>query len=471
MRIKHKLFLLILVANITLALIMYVLTLHSFSDGFIHYLEKTESQKLTPFIKELALIYDERGDWGWTKIQHNKWRSLIDKQRHRLPIALHPSEYERLSINPIQKMQSHEQENKLLVINSHIYLKDKLNKLIIGNPNEVNAVHWIPITNVDEIVGYIGYVKKNILSNQLDTLFVQEQQKNFLLIALSLILLSAMFALPAASLFLRPLNRVSTMLRQIAKGDFTKRLKIKSRDEIGDLSKDLNSLAITLEKNPQWVADISHELRTPVAILKGEIEAIQDGVRSLTKTTLSSLHYEIERLTRIINDLHQLTLADIGELSYQKETLDFYSLLQERIDLQKGEIQRAVIKVTIYCPKSPVTLIGDAKRLEQLIDNLLQNSMRYTNNGGVLNISLMRKNKVYIFTWEDSSPGVSDSDLEKLTEPLYRAEQSRNRDTGGSGLGLAICKKIVEAHRGIISVEHSVFGGVAIKITFPVSQL
>ena len=300
---------------------------------------------------------------------------------------------------------------------------------------------------------------------------MQEQQRNFLLIALSLIFLSVLIALPAASLFLRPLNRVSQMLTQIAKGRYTKRLKIINRDEIGDLSKDLNSLAMTLEKNlharQQWVADISHELRTPVAILKGEIEALQDGVRSVTETTLSSLQHEIDRLTHLINDLHELTLADIGALNYQKQTLNLYELLKERVDTQKNNLQQGVIKAIINCPNPNVNIMGDVQRLGQLIDNLLQNTLRYTDKSGVLNISLVKNNRVCTLIWEDSSPGVNDQDLARLTDSLYRAEHSRNRNTGGSGLGLTLCKKIVEAHQGIISMEHSTLGGIAITITFP----
>ena len=469
-----------------LALIMYALMLRSFSDGFMHYVEKTESQKLIPFINAITLIYEEQGHWDWAKTQQHQWRFLVDKHiremapslhnpaRQPPPHTLHPRDHNRPHQRPPppRDRQNHKpQGNRFLVVDTHIYLKDKLNQLIIGNPKQINTVHWIPMTKAGETLGYIGYAKKNILSNQLDTLFVEEQQRNFLLIALSLIFLSALIALPAASLFLRPLNRVSKMLAKIAKGDYTKRLKIISRDEIGDLGKDLNSLTITLEKNlharQQWVADISHELRTPVAILKGEIEAMQDGIRRVTDTTLSSLQHEIERLTRLINDLHELTLADIGALSYQKEVLNFCDLLQDRVDTQKNNLHQRAIRVTVNCSNPKVKMIGDAKRLEQLIDNLLQNTIRYTDKSGFLNISLVKKTKGCTLIWEDSSPGVSDVDLVKLTDPLYRAEQSRNRNTGGSGLGLAICKKIVEAHQGVISITHSTLGGIAIKITFP----
>ncbi len=444
---------------------MYVLTLRSFSNGFRNYVEKTESQKLMPFVNALSVIYAEEDDWEWINAESFKWHSLIEKYIDEINPD-HAQVYEAVSI---QGSLDGEQSRTLLNIDSHLYLKDKLNQLIIGNPEEINAVHWILIKKTDEILGYLGYIKGHSPSNRLETLFLEEQQRNFLLIALSLMFLSAIVALPAASLFLRPLNRVRKMLAQIAKGYFSKRLPI-SRDEIGDLSKDLNSLAITLEKKlqtrQQWVADISHELRTPVSILKGEVDAIQDGIRSVTETTLTSFQHEIERLTILVNDLQDLALSDIGALSYQKEALDFHALLKEKLDTQKNNLHQQGFKVTINCPNSPVTIIGDAKRLEQLIDNLLQNSIRYTDNQGLLTIWLIQDNKGMTLVWEDSSPGVNDYDLAKLTEPLYRAEPSRNRNMGGSGLGLAICKNIVEAHQGVFSVEHSELGGIAIRIIF-----
>ena len=443
---------------------MYAFTLRSFSDGFKNYVEKTESQKLMPFVNALSSIYFEQGDWEWINTEGLKWHSLIEKYIDEINPD-HAQVYGRVSLQDSLDGEWHRIQ---LNIDSHIYLKDKLNQLIIGNPTEINAVHWIPIKKTNEILGYLGYIKENTPSNRLETLFLEEQQRNFLLIALSLIFISAVVALPAAILFLRPLNRVRKMLAEIAKGYFTKRLPVIRHDEIGDLSKDLNSLAITLEKKlqtrQQWVADISHELRTPVSILKGEIDAIQDGIRVVTETTLTSFQHEIERLTILINDLQDLALSDIGALSFKKQALDFYALLQERLDTQENNLQQRSFKVTINCPNSPINIIGDAKRLEQLIDNLLQNSIRYTDDLGLLTISLTEDINSTTLLWEDSSPGVDDQDLAKLIEPLYRAEPSRNRNMGGSGLGLAICKNIVEAHQGTFSVEHSELGGIAIRI-------
>ena len=473
MRIKHKLFLLILTANISLALVMYVLTLRSFSDGFNHYVENLENQKLKPFISALIPLYNAQGNWEWVHSQHDKWRFLINKHIQNLPRRPNNPEHHRRPRHdrpPPRRPPPPNRNNNLLVINSRLYLKDQENQLVIGNSQKIDSVHWISIVNNDEILGYVGYIKTNTLKTQLDQLFIQEQQRNFLFIALLLIFLSTLFALPAASLFLRPLNRVNKMLKQLTKGNFNQQLTIRSQDEIGDLSKDLNALAITLEKNrqarQQWIADISHELRTPVAILKGEIEAMQDGIRAVTNDALLSLQHEIERLSRLINDLHELTLTDIGALSYHKEKFDFCEVLRERIDAQKNNLQKSQLNVNVCCPHPPIELIGDVKRLEQLIDNLLQNTLRYTDKQGCLKVSLTRQDEKYMFIWEDSSPGVSDQDLEKLTEPLYRAEQSRSRHTGGSGLGLAICQKIVEAHHGTMTIEHSILGGITIIITF-----
>lgn len=545
LRIKHKLFLLLLTVNIALASIMYILTSRSFSDGFLNYVESIEQKKLSPLTKELAAIYKQEQNWQWVHADRQKWRFLInkyikdEKTVNQPPFKVAPQARDRSQEPPFsrqpppppafedshnppdfqpnfrrppperrspdrrpppegrfpdhrpppegrppnrrpppERMPPNREPNQqnFMILDSRLFLKDAKGTLILGNPRALDKVHWLPINEGKKVLAHLGYIKLERINNRLNQLFIEEQQYNFMLIALSLVLLSVLVSFPVASYFVRPIKRLNLMLKKVTGGDFKQRLIVQGHDEISDLSNNLNILAITLGKNLQarkkWVADISHELRTPVSILKGEIEAIQDGIRIADDKSIASLQHEVERLSQLINDLHELTLSDIGSLSYKKEIVDFDELIQDRIDCAKNSLKHQSIQVKLAL--RPIVLNADERRLEQLLDNLIQNTLRYTDSPGVLNIQLLintgkiNRQQYCSLIWQDSSPGVKKEELNKLLDHLYRTEHSRNRKTGGSGLGLAICKSIVEGHQGIIKVKHSSLGGIAIIVKLPI---
>jgi two-component system sensor histidine kinase BaeS len=232
-------------------------------------------------------------------------------------------------------------------------------------------------------------------------------------------------------------------------------------------------MALTLEKNEQarrqWVADISHELRTPIAVLRGELEALLDGIRTITPETIQSLHAEAMRLNRLVDDLYQLSLSDIGALTYRKENLDLVEVLRDSIESYRTEFGRKGIIVTKDLPRErEIMVFADRERLNQLFANVLENSLRYTDRGGELVIGLTFTEGHITIEFQDSTPGVPEEELDRLFERLYRVEGSRSRTSGGAGLGLAISKDIVEAHEGTISAHPSPLGGLLIRITFPI---
>ena len=233
-------------------------------------------------------------------------------------------------------------------------------------------------------------------------------------------------------------------------------------------------MAGTLRKNlsarQQWIADISHELRTPVAVLQGEIEAIQDGVRELNKDSINSLHQEVVRLSNLVNDLHELSLSDVGALSTRKQKLNIVELIEAVIEQNRGSLQDKSIIIKLNASSDIIMVDADYQRMEQLFVNLAINSRHYTQSPGTITVTVSKQNQKVMITWADSAPGVSDADLGRLFERLYRVETSRNRNAGGSGLGLAICQNIVEAHQGSIKAEHSRLGGVSMVITLPLAK-
>jgi two-component system sensor histidine kinase BaeS len=207
-----------------------------------------------------------------------------------------------------------------------------------------------------------------------------------------------------------------------------------------------------------------------LAILKGEIEAIQDGIRQATPQAIASLHSEVEHLNHLINDLYELSMSDIGALNYQKIKLNPLSILISTVKSFQPEFDQKGIYLDLkfdFKTSSGRLALVDGARLKQLFCNLLKNTLRYTDTLGKLVIEVGYNHNDIIMNFKDSSPGVSSNEMNSLFERLYRVESSRNRATGGAGLGLAICKNIVVAHDGVITAQASPYGGIWISVRLP----
>lgn len=219
-----------------------------------------------------------------------------------------------------------------------------------------------------------------------------------------------------------------------------------------------------------YMADISHELRTPLSVLRGELEAVQDGIRQATPETLNSLLAETETLIKLVNDLHLLSLSDRGSLAYRKQLINLTPVITVALSHAQRRLAEKPLTLEIALPEQ-VNAMADPDRITQLFYNLLENSLRYTHNGGQLRLQGEINHQQFILRWEDSAPGLSVEQCDKIFERFYRAESSRNRASGGSGLGLAICFNIVEAHNGTISASPSELGGVCITLTLPLMTI
>ena len=214
------------------------------------------------------------------------------------------------------------------------------------------------------------------------------------------------------------------------------------------------------------MSDIAHELRTPVAVLKGEIEAISDGVREPDERALISLSEEIDQLSVLVNDLQTLAMADAGALNLHREPVELGPLVRQVGESFHDRLTARDIRLELPA-LAGIIVTADVQRLRQLLQNLLENCARYVETGGRVRISMIREGEELRLTVEDSGPGVTEPEREMLFDRFYRVERGRSRAGGGSGLGLAICKNIVEAHGGRIEAGASALGGLAIDVRIP----
>lgn len=207
-----------------------------------------------------------------------------------------------------------------------------------------------------------------------------------------------------------------------------------------------------------------------MAVLRGELEAIMDGVHPLTPAAVESLSGDVLRLNRLTEDLYQLALSDQGALSYRKILFDPVPLLQEDLAIFTADFNHK--QITIRWTNrvfKPVLVNADPDRLSQLFRNLLTNTLNHTDMRGQLEIEVQRLGDKLVIKLADSSPGVSDQDIAHLFDRFYRVDHSRNRHLGGAGLGLAICSNIVRAHEGTLTASHSALDGLMICIELPIA--
>lgn len=343
-----------------------------------------------------------------------------------------------------------------------------------------------PIFFDGKVVGWLSANGSDALSDAADIAFQAQQMRSTLQIALIAVVVAALVALLLARVVLAPVKRLMGATHRLANGDFTVRVPAGRRDELDRLAGDFNMLADSLQKAERtrrdFLADISHELRTPLAVLRGELEAIEDGVHSFNRDSLTSLQTEVTMLNAIIEDLYELSLSDVGALSYRKAPADVGQLASTCVEAFREGFKAKRIALQLRMPPARSDAAHDAKpapmifevdpgRFTQLLKNLLQNSLRYTDPGGRVEVTLSsRPGHGWRLDVQDSAPGVPAAALPHLFERLYRVDESRSRQSGGAGLGLALCHAIVAAHGGAITAQPSLLGGVWVSAHFPAER-
>ncbi|HTP65411.1 MAG TPA: ATP-binding protein [Geobacteraceae bacterium] len=478
--ITYRLFLAILAATLLAVLSMLFIMQWSIDRGFLGFVHSMEQRRLARLSEQLAESYAEHGNWDFLRRDPSLWNRLV---------AMSGTEEEGFPKGPGSPPfpgdgppggegppPSGPLTPPPLPPRFHIpvFLLDAAKKPLIGPGDIPSDAVLQPIRCRQQIVGYVGLLQHRNLADIRRFQFVREQRSALFLVAMALLLLTAALSLLLANRLVRPIRALAGAARELAAGRYGTRVPVASSDELGRLAGDFNYLALTLEKNEearrQWVADISHELRTPLAVLRGEIEALQDGIRELNPDSIHSLHGEVMRLSRLVDDLYQLSLSDLGALTYRKEELDMAGPLVEALSPYIQEFSRKGIKVSEDIPRGRHMMFGDHERLRQLFANLFDNTLKYTDEGGKLVISCDRGDGTVIIDIQDSAPGVPSGDLARLFDRLYRVETSRSRSAGGAGLGLAICRNIAEAHAGAISARPSSLGGLWIRVTLPLME-
>jgi len=269
----------------------------------------------------------------------------------------------------------------------------------------------------------------------------------------------------------RPLRSLSTAAQGIAQGDLSRRARIGGQDEVGQVALTFNHMADSLQRyaaeRQNMIADIAHELRTPLSVIQSNLEAMLDGVLPASPEELTSLHQETLLLNRLISDLRTLSLAEAGQLRLEKRAVDPGALVRQVGERLRLRAEEKNIGLEIQVAADLPEIQADAERLTQVVTNLADNALRYTPAGTRVTVAAQPAPGGIELFINDTGPGIPPEDLPHVFDRFWRAEKSRNRATGGSGLGLAIVKQLVEAHGGRAQVASQVGVGTQFRIYLP----
>ena len=483
----HRLFLAFAVLSVAIIAGFVAWQQRSFRQGFSNYLNEISVQRLQSAAERLAEVYAERGgSWEFLRGDGHAFDAYVDPFRlKRKAFAEEPlrrpgdAPGERGMPPPESPPDAEARPPSDTPPprggpSSRVLLVDAAGASIVGDARIAGEQDLLRVT-----IQSGGKEVGSLLTRKVpprafggpDLAFALAQRRAAIVAGAVALLVGLGFAFALARWLLAPVRALTAGMHALTAGDYARRVAASGSAELGALARDFNRLAQTLEAHRdarrRWGADIAHELRTPLSVLRGEISALQDGVRAPTPAAFDSLAAEGERLSGLIEDLYQLALADAGALEYRFETLDLAEVVRDAAQLQKRACADAGLALELNLPGDAPTVRGDARRLGQLLDNLIVNARRYTDAPGRVSIELARMQDSIRLTLDDTPPGVPAESLPLLFERLYRVDHSRARNSGGAGLGLAICRAIVEAHGGKIRAEASPLGGLRILIDLP----
>lgn len=287
--------------------------------------------------------------------------------------------------------------------------------------------------------------------------------------------IAVLLALVLSAGLIRPIQQLTRAAQRLSGGDLSQRVAVTGDTDVAMLARSFNQMAETLQHNEDlkraMTADIAHELRTPLAVQRAQLEAMQDGVVALTSENLQTILEQTEILSRLVDDLRTLALAEAGELQLDKSLIDLDALAGRSADQFRAQAAQKNIRIH----KSEMQTAGggdagvwaDPSRIGQILNNLISNAIRYSNEGGLIEIQVSETADSVLLTVHDSGPGIPGEVLPYVFDRFYRGDRSRSRDDGGTGLGLAIARQIAVSHSGDLRAENHPAGGAIFTLRLP----
>lgn len=353
-------------------------------------------------------------------------------------------------------------------------LFDMKKRVVSGNPDLAQQA-FKPITADNQVIGWLGLKKESQKMTPTDISFLKRQSRTFYFIGGIVLFMAIVVSIFFSRHLTAPVRTIAQATNAIRNRQFDLRIAVASNDELGQLAENFNAMAQALQSHEsirrQWLSDIAHELRTPLAVLRGEIEALQDGIRKVTPATINSLHGEVMVLAKIVDDLSLIAKTESGIIQMRQEVINPIRVLKNVIQRFSSRFNDNRIAIKRDFPDSNrFNVLGDADKLSQVFGNIFENVLRYAPSSESMTVKCRYAKESIHITIEDNGPGVPVGSIDRIFDRLYRTDSARTRELGGSGLGLSICKTIIEAHQGRIRAENVSGGGLRIIIELPICK-
>lgn len=425
-----------------------------FEASFNHYINANRTESINQLVKALKLEYKENGAFTGERVTQ-----LLYQQ------ATTDSLFYKI-YNP----------DEILLIDSTSISADGIPEENEMRTNPYQNDKWQSSMELIKLEDKtIGMLKVYYPKGFIDSEFVFLQTiKKYLIIA---VVLTILLALVASMLFSKRLTsglkNLAEAVEELTNHKQNVRVPLDGLSlEMKQLGLAFNELAMSLEKEErlrkEFTGDLAHELRTPLATLRSQIEAFQDGIWEPTPPRLQQSHSELMRLVRLVNELEKLLAAENPQIRLNITELDTEKLLTSIQNFQTPIFQQKGVKLKVEASHEKITFKGDLDKVTQILTNVVNNSLKYTPEGGTVTISAIKDKEMGGFKIQDEGIGIAASDLPNIFERFYRGDKSRARKTGGVGVGLSIVKALVDSHKGTIHVESEIDKGTTFTILFPV---
>lgn len=335
--------------------------------------------------------------------------------------------------------------------------------------NDLSSAEAVKVDG--EIIAYLLVFSPQFTRNHQEQEFIERTNSALLYASLIAIVIAVVLGLIFTRTLLKPLSKLNTAIGRMEKGELSQEVPKSSNDELGDVIDGFNQMSHALSKataqREQMTADIAHELRSPLTVINGYLEAIQDGVLEPTSDRIGIIQQEVNQLNRLVSDLRTLALADAGQLSIIKDKVDLQTLFNHMQNAYSLMTSEKKIELTFHKADDLTYIFADEGRILQVLSNLITNAIRHTNQGGDIFIDAYEKDKKTIIEVKDTGEGIPEEELELVFARFYRSDPSRQTTSSQSGLGLSIVKAIVETHGGEVHVESKIGEGSVFSIILP----